>query len=160
MKYLAILIFVVTAQTVSYGQTSLASLQGIWKEHVDGFESYVVINGHNWHTITILDGEVDVSLDWFGFLDSKDLEVLNPRSLADTGMHIVFLTYRKSIPSYNDSLDINYYNFYQYDLGGNSFTYYANYPVSLTRLESLPQSVLKQFDIQKSTLTYFKELEE
>jgi hypothetical protein len=159
MKYLAILACTLVSCKTVQSQTSLESAQGIWKEQIEDFESYIVIDNHNWYSITVLDGEVDVSLDWFGFIDSKPQETLNPKGLGGAGRYLVFLAYRKSISSYDESLDVNYYDFYDYDLGSSSFTYYAGDPVSLTRLDELPKEISEQFILQKVNLAYFEELQ-
>ena len=98
---------------VSCAQTSLELAQGIWEEEVEGFQSYIVVEDDYWYSITILDGSIDISIDWFGFYDNFEADRIHPNDLSDTGRYVVFLTYRKSINNYNTDLERGYFRFYE-----------------------------------------------
>lgn len=137
---------------ISYTQNSLQNAQGVWEEETEGFKSYIVIENHYWYSIIILDGITDVSKELFGFYDNFETERINPKNLSDSGRYVVFLMPRSSIKDYNVDIKRGYYNFYEYDLNEDNFIYYANDPVVLKKIDALPKSIQKDFEIKKTEL--------
>ena len=137
---------------VGCSQTSLELTQGYWKEDTEELQSYVVVENHHWYSITVLDGEADVSVEWFGFYDNFEADSIHPSDLSSTGNYVVFLIHRKSIDDYNTHLERGYFNFYEYDLDERYFTYYANEPVIFDKINSLPEDIHKKFEKAKQNL--------
>ena len=133
---------------MAYGQSNLELLQGYWKEEIKGIESYMVVQRHYWFSITVVENEIDISIEWVGFYEDFDVKNLNPRNIASDGRYLVFLAHRNTIENYDSSLPRKYYKFYEYDLDEDYFIYYANQPISLNRLDKLPPIIQKAFDQQ------------
>ncbi|ADR22188.1 hypothetical protein [Marivirga tractuosa] len=152
IKKLTLCVFLLITYHVSYSQNSLDKAQGFWEEETEGFESYIVIENHYLYSITIFEGVMDISKELFGFYDDSEASRINPKNLSDSGKYAVFLIYRSSIKNYNDSIKRGYYNFYEYDLNDDYFIYYANVPVVLKKIETLPKNIQKDFETKKSEL--------
>lgn len=156
MRHLILLSTFIIIGNVSCAQTSLQVAQGIWKEDVEGFESYIVAEGNNWYSIVKIDGEVDISKEFFGFFDDFEVDSLNVLALDSDGQYLVFLSNRESIKDYRVDLPRKYFNFYSYDLDDDYFIYYANQPISLTKIDSLPEDIQEVFEKRKKELAHIK----
>ena len=133
--------------------TSLDFCQGTWQEEVDGdFESYIFIENNNWYSIIVIDEKIVVSKDFFGFLDNFDLDSIKATNLLKSGQYLVYLVYRKSIKNYNSYIKRAYCKFFSYDIGSDYLVYYANQPVSLNRIDSLPKNITSVFEEKKKAL--------
>lgn len=159
MKSFKIILFLLAYCHLACSQNSIEIAQGVWEEDVEGFDSYIVVENSQWYSITILDGNTDVSKELFGFYDDFDADSINPKDLSKSGRYIVFLMPRSSIKDYNTYLKRGYYNFYEYDLDENYFIYYANNPVTLNKIDALPKDVQKVFEKKKDELDKIKFLE-
>lgn len=145
MRHIELTIILISFCNIGCAQTDLELTQGFWEEEVEGFQSYVVVEDNYWYSVTLIDGSIDVSREWFGFYNKFDSDSIHPKSLSDTGRYIVFLADRKSIKDYDTSLERGYFNFYEFDLDDDYFVYYGNSPVTLDRIDSLPEKVNTYF---------------
>lgn len=159
LKNFKIVLLLLACCHLSCAQNSLKITQGVWEEEVEGFESYIVTENHHWYSITILDGSIDVAKEFFGFYDDFEADSINPKDLSESGRYVVFLMYRSSIKDYNTELKRGYYNFYEYDLDEDYFIYYANDPVTLNKIDALPEDIQKVFEKKKAELAHIKFLE-
>lgn len=156
MKIFKILLIVIFFCNISCAQSKLELLQGSWKENIADFESYVVVENNSWYSITVLDGEIDVSVELLGFYNTSEADSINPKNLLNNGDYVVFLTPRTSIKNYNTSIKGNYYKFYEYDINKDYFVYYANNPVALSKIDKLPDSIYEEFLERKKDFPQFR----
>lgn len=159
MKNLKVTLLLLVFWNVGCAQTSLKIAQGVWKEEVEAFKSYIVIENHTWYSITILEGSIDVSKEFFGFYNDFEADSIQLSDLAENGKYLVFLTPRNSIKDYRTYLKRSYFNFFEYDLDNDYFIYYGNDPVRLNKIEALPKDIQKVFDKKKAELDHIKFLE-
>ena len=146
MKNLIKSIIILMFCNIGCGQSNLE------KEETKDIESYVVIQNHNWYSITRFDNAIDVSKEWIGFYDDYENNSIHPKKLVEDGKYLAFLAYRNSIEDYDKQLDRGYYNLYEYDLDNDYFIYYGNNPNSFNRIDSLPADIQKVFDKKKIEL--------
>lgn len=156
MKRFKIILLLMACCHLSCAQNSLKIVQGVWKEEVEGFDSYIVIENHHWYSITILDGSTDVSKELFGFYDDFEADSINPNDLSERGRYVVFLMHRSTIKDYNTYLKRGYFNFYEYDLDEDYFVYYTNDRVTLNKIDALPEDIQKIFEKKKAELAHIK----
>ena len=122
-------------------------------------ESYMIFEDRINYSIVNLDGNVIVRKRLFGFLNTISSDSIDIRELEDDGAHFVIFTgkYEPGKFVYNRHSD---FNDYSYDLDEDYFIYYANEPVTLNKLDTLPKNIQKVFEKRKFEFDPIKFLED
>lgn len=158
-KLFVCIVLILTIESVSFGQVSqninrdfpLNKIQGVWKESSD-VSSYMIFEGHAEYDVVMLNsGTILVNKYYCGFANDVSGDSLDIRKLGKSGKYFVVFTrsYKKEKFLYD-----NYKNFlhYEYDLGDDYFLYIAEDPISLSKINSLPEKVKKVFEEKRKTL--------
>jgi len=156
MKFLNYILISFSISFSCFSQTNIETLQGVWEIDIEGnYRSFVVIEENIWYSIVSRNHEISVSKDLFGFYDNVDIDRLSPWNLFDSGRYLFILLqdYVELLNPSSPEFPVGYYMHFSYDLDGDYFVYYANQPVSLNRIDSLPSNISIIFEKKKKELS-------